>query len=211
VRSAELRDPSTLVISSMTGRPYIDAQDAARSLVVALTGCVDWPRTVEGLRSAGADTLFEGGPKTTLRDLSLTLWPEADACSCGEAGGLAAAVVRLAGPGLPGAAAGPLDRRSAVRVLQAFLRTAVGTPTSSDLAEAEIDLRIRRPYLQMCAELDSVRTGASSARAAVDRAEKLLRDLLTAKGTDPLWAGSALTRARQSAATPSGAATTHTH
>jgi [acyl-carrier-protein] S-malonyltransferase len=69
----EFRDPSTPVVSSLTGRELTSAEEVRQELSDQMTGAINWVRAFLEMRRAGISTFFEVGPGNVLSNLSRRL------------------------------------------------------------------------------------------------------------------------------------------
>ena len=69
----EFRDPHTPVVSSLTGRTLISADDVRQELSDQMTGAINWVRAFLEMRRAGINAFVEVGPGNVLSTLSRRL------------------------------------------------------------------------------------------------------------------------------------------
>ena len=193
VARAEIQAPRLPVVSSLTGRAFLDAREVRDTLAEALTQCIDWPRSVRGLHALGAVSLIEAGPKTVLRDLVMVDQPAVRAYSLASPGGLRELMSQLE-PETGGAHREPSEENH-LSVLQALLRLLVGTPSRTALPTDDFRDRVRQPYLSLRAAADQVRSGVTAPRSQIEAMATATVSALSAKGFDPNQAQSMVDRA----------------
>lgn len=66
----EFRDPSSPVVSSLTGRALTTADEVRQELSDQMTGAINWMRAFLEMRRAGASAFFEMGPGHVLSNIS---------------------------------------------------------------------------------------------------------------------------------------------
>jgi len=66
----EFRDPTSPVVSSLTGRLLTTADDVKQELTDQMTGAINWMRAFLEMRKQGASTFFEVGPGHVLSSLA---------------------------------------------------------------------------------------------------------------------------------------------
>ena len=186
VAAAGLRDAAIPVVSSVTGQPARAAAELAENLCRQLTGCVDWPAAVAGLRTLGADAFAEPGPKATLRDLMLSDAPSLRIIAAGADSGVPEAADQLiawCGARAPSPDGQAVTARP-VEMLLCLMRLAVGTPSAVHLGDAEHETSVRQPYAELRSMLEAARRLPG---ATVDMAQAMTstRTLLQAKGLSP--------------------------
>jgi [acyl-carrier-protein] S-malonyltransferase len=200
VAAAGLRDAAIPVVSSITGQPARTAAELTENLCRQLTGCVDWPAAVAGLRALGADAFAESGPRATLRDLMLSDTPSLRIVAAGGDGGVPTATDQLIAwsaaraPGPGGQAITAHQAGHPVEMLLCLMRLAVGTPSAVHLGDAEHETSVRQPYADLRRTLEAARRLPD---AAVDMAPAMAstRTLLQAKGLSPAEARMAVASA----------------
>ncbi|MGX2993165.1 ACP S-malonyltransferase [Streptomyces sp. JNUCC 64] len=188
VREAAPGDGTVPVVSSLDGVAYRTGDEAATRLVGQLTGCVSWPKTLDGLREHAVEVVVELGPKTVLRDLTREAWPRIPVLVCGTAAAVAAAGGFLTS-GARRTTGARVDRRTAESFLTGCLRLAVGTPSPRHRSQAEFTEFVRAPYEELARSLDEVRAvptdGPGTVEAAVVAgAARRILSALEAKGVD---------------------------
>jgi [acyl-carrier-protein] S-malonyltransferase len=179
----------------------------AGSLLRQLTGCVDWPATVELMTGLGVDALVEVGPKNSLRDLTRSQFPGLRVESCGTVPELRAAAAPPAGPpsgARIGARSGAGPSAGLEAFLLAALRLAVGTPDSAALPADGYAAEVRAPYQRLAGLLDELRAGlVPDPAAALAAAAGLTGTLLRGKGLSDTQSHEAITRAMTGTGTES--------
>jgi len=191
VERSGVQAPRVAVISSLTGMPFVDADEVRQTLTAALTRCVDWPRSVRGVLASGAEALVEAGPKCVLRDLVLADQPATRALSFGAPGGLAQLLRQLRSISLDSASPEPArpGLEESLRVLQALSRVSVGTRSRRSLSVIVFEEQVRQPYVVLQAELDQARaTGIAVTSSAIATMAHATVSALTVKGLDLLEA-----------------------
>jgi [acyl-carrier-protein] S-malonyltransferase len=73
IDAIEFRDPSSPVVSSLTGRILTTADDVRQELSDQMTGAINWMRAFLEMRKAGASAFFEVGPGNVLANISKRL------------------------------------------------------------------------------------------------------------------------------------------
>jgi [acyl-carrier-protein] S-malonyltransferase len=188
------------VASCCGGEVLHEADALAASLRGQLTGCVDWPRTVGLMLEHGADTLLEVGPKTTLRDLTLTDYPGLTVRSCDSLTAVREIAALVSTPAAAQAPAAPAETEF-TDFLLACLRLAVGTPNLAGPEATAFDENVRAPYGQLMERLDKLRSEpvADPCNFLEETARETLR-LLRAKGFTEERRRAAISAALESAA-----------
>ncbi|MFB6549730.1 ACP S-malonyltransferase [Streptomyces sp. NPDC056405] len=182
VRAAAPVECAVPVVSSIDGHTYRTGPEAVARLVRQLTDCVSWPAAVAGLLGHRVDVIVELGPKSVLRDLTLSEHPALSVLSCGDPASVAVAS-RFLTSSARRATTAVVSRRSAEDFLTGCLRLAVGTPSPRRAEPEEFDRTVRRPYEELRTTLDEVRRQADGTGAdVVSGAAQRLLSLLEAKG-----------------------------
>ena len=78
IERIEFRDPSTPVVSSLTGRALTTADEVRQELTDQMTGAINWMRAFLEMRKAGASAFFELGPGHVLGNIGKRLDREAE-------------------------------------------------------------------------------------------------------------------------------------
>jgi len=65
----EFRDPRSPVVSSLTGRMLVTAEEVRQELSDQMTGAINWMRAFREMRRAGASAFFEMGPGHVLSNI----------------------------------------------------------------------------------------------------------------------------------------------
>lgn len=189
VRAAGPVDCTAPVVSSVDGVPYRTAAEVTERLVRQLTGCVSWPRTLDGLIGLGVETVVELGPKTVLRDLTRAEQPTLIALSCGDPESVARAG-RFFASSSRRAEGARVGQESVERFLLGCLRLAVGTPSPRSHSRETFENTVRRPYEELREALATTRgqaacpgTAEADVGVLVSAAQRTL-SLLTAKGME---------------------------
>jgi [acyl-carrier-protein] S-malonyltransferase len=69
----EFRDPTSPVVSSLTGRILTTAEDVRQELSDQMTGAINWMRAFLEMRKAGASAFLEVGPGNVLSNITKRL------------------------------------------------------------------------------------------------------------------------------------------
>lgn len=192
LRAAAPRDPCRPVISGFDGRLCRTAAEVTESLIAQVCGPVDWIAVAAAIKASGGVVVVELGSKAVLTRLFRHLLPSVRALPAGTPDELR----RLRGPLAAYTASdsgGLVTREAAARFTAALLRRVVGTPARVELAAAEFQQRIRRPYARLLERADALREqrgapagdGEPVGASEVAEAGALASRVLAAKGFAP--------------------------
>jgi [acyl-carrier-protein] S-malonyltransferase len=200
VTQAGIGDADIPIVSACDGAVLSSAGELAASLCNQLTGCVDWPRTVRLMLGQEVDTFVEVGPKTVLRDLSKSEFPDRTFWACDSLRGIREVSMALAeaDPMRPAA----VTTTELTAFLLAAMRLAVGTPDEVGLSGEAFESEVRAPYTRLLERLDLVR--ATRVPRPDEILESTIRDivmLLRAKGFTAPQSHAAIDRALAGAGT----------
>lgn len=70
IDKTEFRDPKSPIVSSLTGKVLVTAEEVRQELSDQMTGAINWMRAFLEMRRAGASAFFEVGPGNVLSNLS---------------------------------------------------------------------------------------------------------------------------------------------
>ncbi|MDP9238627.1 MAG: ACP S-malonyltransferase [Chloroflexota bacterium] len=69
----EFRDPKAPIVSSLTGKILVTAEEVRQELSEQMTGAINWMRAFREMRRAGASAFFEVGPGHVLSNITKRL------------------------------------------------------------------------------------------------------------------------------------------